>query len=179
MAAAGLDLVHRLLPDVVDRSGYASNLVAGLLHEAALLGPVTLVSAALVPFCLLRHFAGPFRYGGRGGGIVRGLWAAAVPFVGRVATLDHTRMALLLGFAPAVAFLRAQEGGAAPRDWGLFALLFLCRLALAQVDVNGAGRATAYPLAPWVEPGAASGGSLDGGSREGALCSPSPCREAP
>ncbi len=153
-AGADLALVHRLLPDVVGRTGYVANLLAGLLHDAALLGAPTLVSAALVPFFLVRRFAGPFRYGGRRGAALLALWAAPVLLVACVLTLDHTRVMTLLTFAPAVVFLRAQEGGGRPEgwDWGAFALLFLCRLALPQIDGNGAVAATPYPLAPWVEP---------------------------
>ena len=153
-AAADLALVHRLLPDLVGRSGYVAHLLPGLLHDAALLGAPTLVSAALVPFFLVRRFAGPFRYGGRRGAALLALWTAPVLLVACVLTLDHTRVMTLLTFAPALAFLRAQEGGDRPEgwDWGAFALLFLCRLALAQIDGNGAVAATPYPLAPWVEP---------------------------
>ncbi len=155
LAAAGdLALAHRILPGLVDRAGYAENLAAGLLHDAALLALPTLVSAALVPFVLVRCFAGPFRYGERLGAATLAVWAAAVLFVGCVATLDHTRVLCLLTLAPALAFLRHQKGGIAPErwDWALFALLMLCRLALGQIDGNGAIASTPYPLAPWVGP---------------------------
>ncbi len=155
LAAAGdLALAHRVLPGLVDRAGYAENLAAGLLHDAALLALPTLVSAALVPFVLVRCFAGPFRYGARLGAALLLAWAAAVLFVGCVATLDHTRVLCLLTLAPALAFLRHQARGGAPErwDWGLFALLMLCRLALAQIDGNGAIASTPYPLAPWEGP---------------------------
>lgn len=160
-AAAAVDLaaVHALLPGFVGRDRYMADLVWGLLHDAALLGPVTLVSGALVPFALVRRFAGPFRFGTAAGATLMGLWAGSALFVACVMTLDHTRVLFLLTFAPAVAFLRGQ--GAAPDraahgmarwDWSLFALLFLCRLALPHIDGNGAVSATPYPLAPWVEP---------------------------
>ena len=153
-AAADLALAHRALPGLVDRAGYVSNLAAGLLHDAALLALPTLVSAALVPFFLVRCFAGPFRYGGRGGAALLAFWAAAVLFVGCVATLDHTRVVFLLTLAPAVAFLRHHGRGPAPErwDWELFVLLTLCRLALPQIDGNGAVASTPYPLAPWEGP---------------------------
>ena len=107
-----------------------------------------------MPFALVRCFAGPFRYGGRRGGALLGGWAAVVLFVGCGGILDHTRVLCLLTLAPALAFLRGQGRGIAMErwDWGLFALLVLCRLALAQIDGNGAVAATPYPLAPWVEP---------------------------
>lgn len=155
LAAAGdLALAHRILPGLVDRAGYAENLAAGLLHDAALLALPTLVSAALVPFVLVRCFAGPFRYGERLAAAPLMAWAVAVLFVGCVATLDHTRVICLLTLAPALAFLRHQARGGAPErwDWGLFALLVLCRLALAQIDGNGAIASTPYPLAPWEGP---------------------------
>ena len=158
-AAADLSAVHVLLPGFVGRDRYMADLVWGLLHDAALLGPMTLVSAALVPFALLRRFAGPFRYGTGVGATLLGLWAGSALLVACVMTLDHTRVLSLLTFAPAVAFLReqrqARDCGTRDMerwDWSLFALLFLCRLALPQVDGNGAVSATPYPLAPWVEP---------------------------
>ena len=154
--AAGADLavVHRVVPGLVDRTGYAENLATGLLHDAALLALPTLVSAALVPFALVRHFAGPFGYGGRQGAAPLAAWAGVVLFVGCVATLDHTRVLCLLTLAPALAFLRHQGRGCAMErwDWGLFALLLLCRLALAQIDGDGAIASTPYPLAPWSGP---------------------------
>ena len=153
-AALDLALVHRLMPALVGRTGYAAGLAAGLLHDAALMGPPTLLSAALVPFFCMRRFAGPFRYGGRAGAALLGAWAAGALLVGCVLTLDHTRVVFLLTLAPAVAFLRGQTPGGDPDrwDWGLFALLLLCRLALPHIDGDGAVAATPYPLAPWTEP---------------------------
>lgn len=154
--AAGADLavVHRVVPGLVDRAGYAENLATGILHDAALLALPTLVSAALVPFALVRRFAGPFGYGGRLGAAPLAAWAAVVLVVGCVATLDHTRVLCLLTLAPALAFLRHQGRGPAMErwDWGLFALLLLCRLALVHIDGDGAVASTPYPLAPWVGP---------------------------
>lgn len=153
-AAADLALVHRVLPGLVDRVGYAQGLATGLLHDAALLALPTLVSAALVPFALVRVFAGPFRYGGRGGAALLASWAGVVLIVGCAATLDHTRVLFLLTLAPALVFLRHQTRAPAPErwDWSLFALLMLCRFALAQIDGDGAVAATPYPLAPWTGP---------------------------
>ena len=153
-AGADLALVHGLMPAVVGRASYAAGLATGILHDAALMAPPTLLSGGLVPFALVRHFAGPFRYGGRCGAALLGAWAAGALLVGCVLTLDHTRVLCLLTLAPAVAFLRLQPPGAGPErwDWGLFALLLLCRFALPHIDGDGAVASTPYPLAPWVDP---------------------------
>ena len=155
--AAGADLavVHRVVPGLVDRTGYAENLATGLLHDAALLALPTLVSAALVPFALVRHFAGPFGYGRPAGGrgarrlggrrAVRGLRGDARPHAGAVPAHARAHGWPSCATRGGAARWSAGIGGSSP---------CCCCAAWPSRRSTGTARSppTPYPLAPWSGP---------------------------
>ena len=101
-----IQLAHRLIPGMVDRSGFILSTVGTVLTSAAECGVVTFVSVFLLPFTCIQEIRSntPVKLLGRILPLLAWLGCAVV--IGCFIALDHTRVACLITLSPMITYLR-------------------------------------------------------------------------
>ena len=104
-----IQLAHRLVPSMVDRSGFILSTVGVVLMSGAECGLVTFVSVFVVPFGCICEFKPNISVLTLGRVFPLVAWLACATVIGCLIALDHTRVAFLITLAPLITFLRITQ----------------------------------------------------------------------
>lgn len=142
VSAIDLALFHYLFPSLSNRGQFINDYLYSILKLGARWGFITFVGSILVPFLMCAYFKNIRPVPNKRYGFLLAAWLLTIVILPCLLTSDHTRVACLLTFAPAIVFLQSQQWrdarGRGDSDLTLvFVVFFAARVVIPHVDYEG------------------------------------------